>query len=97
MATTQIEASLASVTFRPRLPNTISKEAHRWEGQLHLGLVPEAYTKYRLSSEGRKRVLEATQGALQNRRLEISAALPDARVLVEELKSFRGTVSEAGH
>jgi hypothetical protein len=42
-------------------------------------------------------LVEAAQMALQNRRLEISAALPDARVLVEELKSFRGTVSEVGH
>jgi hypothetical protein len=42
-------------------------------------------------------LVEAAQVALQNRRLEISAALLDARVLVEELKSFRGTVSEAGY
>lgn len=39
----------------------------------------------------------SAQVALQNRRFEISAALPDAGVLVEELKNFRGTVSEAGH
>jgi hypothetical protein len=39
----------------------------------------------------------SAQVALQNRRLEIAAALPDAEVLVRELKDFRGTVSEAGH
>jgi hypothetical protein len=45
----------------------------------------------------KRALVEAAQVALQNRGLEISAALPDARVLVEELKSFRGTVSEIGH
>jgi hypothetical protein len=39
----------------------------------------------------------AAQKTLQNRRLEICAALPDAQVLIEELKNLRGTVSEAGH
>jgi hypothetical protein len=39
----------------------------------------------------------AAQVALENKRLEISGALPHAGVLVEELKNFRGTVSEAGH
>jgi hypothetical protein len=41
-------------------------------------------------------LVEAAQVALQNRRLEISASLPDAGILVEELRNFRGTVSEAG-
>jgi hypothetical protein len=42
-------------------------------------------------------LVQAAQVALQNRRLEISGALPDAAVLVEELRNFRGTVSEAGN
>ncbi len=42
-------------------------------------------------------LVEAAQVALQNRRLEIAGGLPDADVLVRELKDFRGTVSEAGH
>ena len=42
-------------------------------------------------------LVEAAQVALQNRRLEISSALPDARILIQELKDFRGTVSEAGN
>jgi hypothetical protein len=42
-------------------------------------------------------LVEAAQVALQNRRLEISAALPEAGILIEELRNFRGTVSEAGN
>ena len=42
-------------------------------------------------------LVEAAQIALQNRRLEISSALPDASILIQELRDFRGTVSEAGN
>ena len=42
-------------------------------------------------------LVEAAQVALQNRRLEISSALPDAGILIQELRDFRGTVSEAGN
>lgn len=39
----------------------------------------------------------AAQVALENKRLEVSASLPHAGILLEELRNFRGTVSEAGH
>ena len=42
-------------------------------------------------------LVEAAQVALQNRRLEISAGLPHTGVLLEELRNFRGSVSEAGN
>jgi hypothetical protein len=45
----------------------------------------------------KKDLVEAAQVALQNRRLEISGGLPHTDVLVEELKNFRGSVSEAGN
>jgi hypothetical protein len=56
-----------------------------------------AYDRYDGTYKVPKRdLVEAAQVALQNRRLEISASLPDAGILVEELRNFRGTVSEAG-
>src|SRR5829696_3446967 len=47
--------------IRATVTKYIGKEANRWEEQLHLGLDLEAQTEYGLSSEGRRRALEAAR------------------------------------